>query len=111
MGTATWASVSSPVALEALAIHPAAPALEDPTGDLPAVVSVSKPAGENQYKMAVGYSNGSIKVFGSPADALSCITDDTSHPSSTAVLTAFLGNGSLVSVGATDGSIKVFSMD
>ena len=86
VGTATWASVSSPVALEALATHPAAPALEDLTGDLPAVVSVSKPArGRINIRWLLGTQTAPLKVFGSPADALSCITDDTSHPSSTAV--------------------------
>ena len=111
VGKATWASVCSPVALEAIGTHPAAPALGEPSGSLPSVVSVSKPAGGEQNKMAVGYSNGSIKVFGSPADALSCTTVDTTHPSGTAVFAVFLGNGCLASVGATDGSIQVYSLE
>ena len=74
---------------------------------MPAVTSVAVLPGKNITFAA--YGDGATKVFGAPADATACTTLNYTHCSG-AVFAVLLGNGSLVTVGETDGNILVYKL-
>lgn len=115
LAAASWTSVTSPVALEAKGVHPAAigGAAAGEIADkaksalMPAVSTVARLPSKNLT--AAAYGDGTAKIFGAPADATSSIALDYTHCSG-AVYAVFLGSGALATIGVTDGNILVYNL-
>ena len=117
LASAVWASISSPVALEARGVHPAAiggaPAGEiadkEKSNLMPGVKSVVAPSGRPGTIVA-SYEGGVAKIFGAPADPTKCTELNYTHCNG-AVYAVFLGDGSLATVGEIDGNLMVYKLD